>query len=97
MKMKMLKLAVLFLLIGAVVTRPVSASDGKTAKAQLNKRVLFVLSEFGYWGEELVGPLEVLEAAGYKVEFATPKGTKPMALPPSMDPNYVDQIGRAHV
>jgi len=60
------------------------------AKPQLNKRVLFVVSEFGYWGEELVAPLEVLEAAGYKVDFATPKGTKPLALPPSMDPNYVD-------
>lgn len=54
------------------------------------KRVLFVLSEYGYWGEELVGPLEALEAAGYSAEFATPKGTKPMALPPSMDPAYVD-------
>ena len=67
------------------------AADAQSpAKPQLNKRVLFVVSEYGYWGEELVAPLDVLEAAGYKVDFATPKGTKPLALPPSMDPNYVD-------
>ncbi|QAZ68273.1 type 1 glutamine amidotransferase domain-containing protein [Solidesulfovibrio carbinolicus] len=59
-------------------------------KPTRNKRVLFVASEFGYWGEELVAPYEILEAAGYKVDFATPKGGKPLALPPSMDTNYVD-------
>ena len=67
-----------------------SANAQNSAKPHLNKRVLFVLSEYGYWGEELVAPLEVLEAAGFKADFATPKGTKPLALPPSMDPNYVD-------
>ena len=60
------------------------------AKSHPTKKVLFVLSEYGYWGEELIGPLEVVEASGYKADFATPKGTKPLALPPSMDPNYVD-------
>ena len=55
-----------------------------------HKRVLFVISEYGYWGEELVGPLMALDAAGYRSDFATPKGTKPLALPPSMDPSYVD-------
>lgn len=29
------------------------------------KKILVVLSEWGYWGEELVGPLEVLDARGY--------------------------------
>ncbi|MEI7590663.1 MAG: type 1 glutamine amidotransferase domain-containing protein [Deltaproteobacteria bacterium] len=95
MKMKMLKLAVLLLLFGTTLSGQASAIDAKPGKQQLNKRVLFVLSEFGYWGEELIGPLDVLEAAGYKVDFATPKGTKPLALPPSMDPNYVDPpLGR---
>ena len=93
--MKMLKLAVLLLLFGTTLSGQASAIDAKPGKQQLNKRVLFVLSEFGYWGEELIGPLDVLEAAGYKVDFATPKGTKPLALPPSMDPNYVDPpLGR---
>ncbi len=54
------------------------------------KKILVVLSEFGYWGEELVGPLEVLAAAGHTAEFATPKGGPARALPPSLDPAFVD-------
>jgi putative intracellular protease/amidase len=56
----------------------------------LTKRILIVLSEFGYWGEELVGPLETFDEAGYQVDFATPKGKRPTPLPPSMDPQYID-------
>jgi putative intracellular protease/amidase len=54
------------------------------------KRVLIILSEYGYWGEELLGPLETFDQAGYQVDFATPTGKKPVALTPSMDPNYID-------
>jgi putative intracellular protease/amidase len=54
------------------------------------KRILIILSEFGYWGEELVGPLETFDEAGYEVDFATPKGNRPTPLPPSMDPQYID-------
>ena len=54
------------------------------------KRILIILSEFGYWGEELVGPLETFDEAGYEVDFATPKGKRPTPLPPSMDPHYID-------
>lgn len=61
----------------------------------MSRKVLFVLSEWGYWGEELVGPLETFDAVGYQVEFATPTGKRPVALPPSMDPTYVDPpLGR---
>ena len=56
----------------------------------MNKHILVLLSEFGYWGEELIGPLETLEAAGYSLDFATSKGRRAHALPPSMDPVYVD-------
>jgi putative intracellular protease/amidase len=49
-----------------------------------------VLSEWGYWGEELVGPLEVLEAHGYTARFMTPRGRRPHALPPSMEAGYLD-------
>jgi putative intracellular protease/amidase len=56
----------------------------------MSKRVLFILSEYGYWGEELIGPLEMLEQAGYTVDFATPTGKRAHALPPSMDPDYFD-------
>lgn len=54
------------------------------------QKILFVLSEYGYWGEELVGPMETLEKAGYILNFATPTGKRPHALPPSMDSSYVD-------
>lgn len=59
-------------------------------------RILTVLSEYGYWGEELVGPLDVFDARGYETVFATPTGKWPRALPPSMDPGYIDPpLGRS--
>lgn len=62
------------------------------------KRVLFILSEYGYWGEELIGPLETLESEGIIVDFATPNGKKPHALPPSMDSESIDPpLGKAVV
>lgn len=56
----------------------------------MSKKILAILSEYGYWGIELVGPLEKLEAAGYTVEFMTPNGKKAEALPPSYDTTYFD-------
>jgi hypothetical protein len=53
---------------------------------QLKKKVLVVLSEWGFWGEELIGPHEVLSGAGYAIEFATTK--RPIAPLPSMDPFF---------
>jgi putative intracellular protease/amidase len=62
----------------------------------MSKRILTVLSEYGYWGEELVGPLAAFDRAGYQVDFATPTGKQAPALPPSMDPGYVDPpLGRS--
>ena len=63
--------------------------------AEGKKRILVILSEYGYWGEELLGPLETFDAAGYDVDFATPTGKRPVALPPSYDANYIDPpLGR---
>ncbi|QSQ22892.1 DJ-1/PfpI family protein [Pyxidicoccus parkwayensis] len=60
-----------------------------------SRRILIVLSNHGYWGEELVGPLEVFNRQGYDVEFATPDGRRPEALPPSMDASFIDPpLGR---
>jgi putative intracellular protease/amidase len=56
----------------------------------MSKRILCCLSEWGYWGEELVGPYDVLLEKGYKIDFMTPKGGKPPALPPSMEAGYLD-------
>ncbi len=60
------------------------------------KNILFVLSEWGYWGEELIGPLEACDAAGYKITFVTPTGKKPTPLAVSMTPGYMDPpLGRS--
>lgn len=59
-------------------------------------KILVVVSEWGYWGEEMVGPLAAFDAAGYEVDFATPKGKRPVAISVSMDPDYVDPpLGRS--
>ncbi|TDC73270.1 type 1 glutamine amidotransferase domain-containing protein [Streptomyces hainanensis] len=62
----------------------------------MSKRILVVLSEFGYWGEELVGPVEAFDRQGYQITFMTPTGKRAHALPPSVDPEYVDPpLGRS--
>lgn len=60
------------------------------------RSILIVVSSHGYWGEELVGPLDAFDRAGYRVEFATPDGKRPVALPPSMDASFIDPpLGRS--
>lgn len=54
------------------------------------RRILIMLSEWGYWGEELVGPLGEFDKAGYAVDFCTPNGRRPNAIPVSMDPDFFD-------
>jgi putative intracellular protease/amidase len=62
----------------------------------LSKKVLVVLSEWGFWGEELIGPLEVFADRSYEVDFATPKGRRPVAIGVSMDPDFIDPpLGRS--
>jgi len=63
--------------------------------SNLKKRVLIGLSEWGFWGEELVGPLWALDSAGYETAFFTSHGKRSPALPPSMDETYLDPpLGR---
>lgn len=62
----------------------------------MSRKILVILSEYGYWGEELLGPLVAFDAQGYETVLATPNGKRPQALPPSLDPGYVDPpLGRA--
>jgi putative intracellular protease/amidase len=56
----------------------------------MSKKILVILSEWGYWGEELIGPLDVINEKRYEATFVTPTGQKPMALPPSMEPGFLD-------
>jgi putative intracellular protease/amidase len=50
------------------------------------KKILIVLSEYGYWGEELLGPVAAFDKRGYDQVFATRTGKRARALPPSLDP-----------
>lgn len=62
----------------------------------MSKQILVVLSEHGYWGEELLGPLTKFDEQGYETTFVTPTGKRPRALPPSMDTTFVDPpLGRS--
>jgi putative intracellular protease/amidase len=74
---------------------PRPSAPSQPMRKQGAKKILIVLSEWGYWGEELVGPLETFDAAGYAVDFVTPRGRRPVALTPSMDPEFIDPpLGR---
>ncbi|MDD3415554.1 MAG: type 1 glutamine amidotransferase domain-containing protein [Lachnospiraceae bacterium] len=54
------------------------------------KKILCCISEWGYWGEEIIGPLEELEKNNYEITFMTPKGGRAHALQPSMEPGFFD-------
>lgn len=54
------------------------------------RKILAVMSNRGYWGVELTGPMVKLEEAGYTLDFVSPTGERPEALPPSYDTEYFD-------
>jgi putative intracellular protease/amidase len=62
----------------------------------VSRNILVILSEYGYWGEELLGPITHFDERGYAVTFMTATGKRARALPPSLDPGYVDPpLGRS--
>jgi len=93
-------------LVDAITARIVELADRPSPPSNLpdptavppargKRNILVVLSEWGYWGEELVGPLEVFIREGYSVSFATATGRRPVAISASMDPSYIDPpLGR---
>lgn len=61
-------------------------------------KILVTLSEWGFWGEELIGPLDVFDEKEYECVFMTPKGNRAPALPPSMAADSIDPpLGRSVV
>jgi len=78
----------------AAGVRPAAAPASRPVSAP-KRRILCVLSEWGYWGEELVGPVEEFDAAGYQTVFCTPGGKRPNAILPSMNAGFIDPpLGR---
>lgn len=61
----------------------------------MSETVLVVVSEHGFWVEELLKPLDRLTGAGYAVKFLTPTGKVPFPDGASLDPTYKDPpLGR---
>jgi putative intracellular protease/amidase len=61
----------------------------------MGKKVLCVVSEHGFWSQELLLPIDRLEAAGIHVDFACPTGAQPLPDGGSLESSYVDPpLGR---
>lgn len=60
------------------------------------RKILMLVSNKGYWGEELVGPIEEFDKVGYETVIITPKGERPNAITVSKQPTYIDPpLGRS--
>jgi putative intracellular protease/amidase len=58
-------------------------------------KVLAVIPEHGYWSSELTLPDRVFRAAGYQVDYVTPRGHRPFVYPVSVDTTFKDQAWNA--
>ncbi|MDQ2825783.1 MAG: hypothetical protein M3Y04_02260 [Actinomycetota bacterium] len=57
--------------------------------------VLAVIPEHGYWSSELTLTDRVFRAAGYEVDFVTPRGERPFVYGVSVDTTFKDQAWNA--
>lgn len=95
--------------VGAIAQRMLDGSyDKRFLKSEISRftgvsveipekpgRVLMILPQHGYWSSELTLPDQVFRAAGYEVDYATPRGTRPFVYPVSVDPTFRDQAWNA--
>jgi putative intracellular protease/amidase len=58
-------------------------------------KVLFVIPQHGYWASELTLTDQVFRAAGYEVDYVTPRGERPFPYGVSMDTTFRDQAWNA--
>ena len=58
-------------------------------------KVLAVIPEHGYWSSELTLTDRVFRAAGYEVDFVTPRGERPFVYGVSTDTSFKDQAWNA--
>lgn len=58
-------------------------------------RLLAVIPEHGYWSSELTLTDRVFRAAGYEVDFVTPRGNRPFVYGVSTDTTFKDQAWNA--
>jgi putative intracellular protease/amidase len=58
-------------------------------------KVLAVIPQHGYWASELTLTDQVFRAAGYDVDYVTPRGERPFPYGVSMDTTFRDQAWNA--
>src|SRR5437868_7876923 len=58
-------------------------------------KVLCVIPQHGYWASELTLTDQVFRAAGYDVDYVTPRGERPFPYGVSMDTTFRDQAWNA--
>jgi putative intracellular protease/amidase len=82
--------------LSAATTPSASPPSKPVVSNPQKRRILMLVSEWGYWGEELIGPLEEFDRVGYETVCMTPTGKRPNAITVSMCPDYVDPpLGRS--
>ncbi|WP_433936365.1 hypothetical protein AB3662_16910 [Sorangium cellulosum] len=58
-------------------------------------KILAVVPQHGYWSSELTLTDRAFRAAGYEVDFVTPRGNRPFVYGVSLDPSFRDQAWNA--
>jgi putative intracellular protease/amidase len=58
-------------------------------------KVLAAIPQHGYWGSELTLTDQVFRAAGYEVDYVTPRGERPFVYGVSIEPGFRDQAWNA--
>jgi putative intracellular protease/amidase len=58
-------------------------------------KILCVIPQHGYWASELTLTDQVFRAAGYEVDYATPRGERPFPYGVSLEPGFRDQAWNA--
>jgi putative intracellular protease/amidase len=58
-------------------------------------KIVAVIPQHGYWSSELTLTDQVFRAAGYEVDYVTPRGQRPFAYGVSLDTSFRDQAWNA--
>jgi putative intracellular protease/amidase len=58
-------------------------------------RIVAVIPQHGYWSSELTLTDQVFRAAGYEVDYVTPRGARPFVYGVSLDTSFRDQAWNA--
>jgi putative intracellular protease/amidase len=58
-------------------------------------KIIAVIPQHGYWSSELTLTDQVFRAAGYEVDYATPRGRRPFVFGVSLDTSFRDQAWNA--